>query len=537
MQITSEWGQLEVVNSLAQGKSKAELIRSLQSIGMKGELNAMQHGYASDVTTCLAHGDPDVVAAALEALGNMGEEGAWYMDEIGTHIRASNSKVRAAAVAALGMFGSQSLRYEDQVSQLINDKAEVVKAGAIAALGQIGAEEKMETVSKFLDSPSPVIAAAACQAMGAFSASAEGYADAVAKKLADERLRSAAMSAIANLGHGVNEKYMDEIITKCLGDKDSITRQTAANALGAIGTAVLQSPASAQKIVALLKSNIVGVRCSAALAFGYMGEAAGTGYSEAVAELLSDSEEDSSELYLQMGGGTPRLPPASRRPKCAALIALGMMSAGTQAKECAKALCDESYEVRLCAIECLSGMGDAGRACSTDIASCLEDENFYVRMKACECIGTLKADDAMLQLSDRFEDTSPSVRVATIYAVMESPDVLEGFVTEIYKCLSDSVPAVKQAAIFAIGYMGLTGQAYASLIATFLNDQDGGVRSAACSSLSGLGQRGAAYWEEIEAMLHNDESPAVRAAAEKALDDIGAGTAWEEEVGAIADGE
>jgi HEAT repeat protein len=364
----------------------------------------------------------------------------------------------------------------------------------------------------------------------------EAYGDAIAKKLEDATLRSAAMSSLSNLGAAVTERYMDDVIAKCLKDKDSITRQTAATALGAIGPAVLSSPASAAKIVSLLQSEEIGVRCSAALSLGYMGEAAAEKHAAAVAELLSDPQEDSSERHLQVGGGTPRLPPASRRPKCAALIALGMMSAGSFAKECAKALSDDSYEVRLCAIECLSGMGDAGRACSSEVSGCLEDENFYVRMKACECIGSLRAEDAMLTLPDRFDDPSPSVRAAALLALMESTEVLESFSGEIFKCLQDPVPAVKAVTITALSWIGPSAQGYASVVATFLGDQDAGVRSAACDALSRMGARGGAYAEEIEALCH-DENPAVANAAAKALEDIGENGAWEEEAGMLADGE
>lgn len=362
------------------------------------------------------------------------------------------------------------------------------------------------------------VSAANQEVLGILARAGPAEAAEVAQKLQEASTRYAALCTLSKLGTSVSGKFVDDIIAQCLPDKDSRTRAAAAAAIGNSADAVLAS-GSASKIAELLKSEDPGVRCGAAVALGKFGEK-GAAFASNVAELLKDDAEDDSETYLWIGGSTARTPAMARRPKCAALMALGKMGAGSFAGACAEALSDDNYEVRLCALECLAQLGDAGRNQSSKIANCLEDDLFVVRAKACECIAALKAEDQMGSLADLFEDKAPAVRQAALTALVECPHVARTYSSEVYKCLNDELPAVRACAISLLGHLGEISRSYASVIATCLNDQDAAVRGAACKALGGLGDYGACFSEEVSYCLR-DEDQGVREAAARALDSMG----------------
>mmetsp|Transcript_81668 Transcript_81668/g.239771 ORF Transcript_81668/g.239771 Transcript_81668/m.239771 type:complete len:573 (-) Transcript_81668:240-1958(-) len=530
--VPMEYSQGDVSDALAPNKSKDEIVASLQSIGRKGEMSAMYSGYAADVAQMLtANTDPEVLAAALESLGNMGQAAADYSSDIAPYLQSSNSDVRAAAATALGMFGASSAPFAGTLTQMMKaDPDEGAKCAAIGAIGQIGEESQAGPIVELLSSKSPVVVAAAVQALGELGTAGEAQAAGIAKKLDDPEVRYAAMCALSNLGESTIEKYMNEIISKCLSDKDSLTRTAAAEALGRISDAVAKSSSSMASIAAYLKHEDPGVKCAAALTFGYMSDKA-SGQADAIKLLLEDSAEDKSELYLTIGGGSMRSPPSARRPKCAALVALGMMGAGATADNCAECLTDDEWEVKMCALECLAQMGEDGKKQSSKISPCLEDDVFVVRTKACECVGALKDEDSAVNLPDLFEDKAPSVRTAALQALAECPEVAQDYSNEVFKCMQDQVLTVQAAAIYCLGSMGEIGKSYASVIATKLYNEDPGVRATACEALGKLGSHGAAFAEEVAASLEDDNWE-VRMKAAKALGCMGPdGTPFLSELG------
>eukprot|EP00420_Gonyaulax_spinifera_P031011 CAMPEP_0197882400 /NCGR_PEP_ID=MMETSP1439-20131203/9563_1 /TAXON_ID=66791 /ORGANISM="Gonyaulax spinifera, Strain CCMP409" /LENGTH=555 /DNA_ID=CAMNT_0043502055 /DNA_START=90 /DNA_END=1757 /DNA_ORIENTATION=- len=510
----------DVLQALTMGKSKQQLVESLQVIGKKGEMSALYGNYAGDVAQQVRGSSPEVIAAACEALGYMGQAAEPYAADIALQLEHSNGEVRAAAGNALGMLGSPVAQCIDTLVKIMNeDKDEAAKCAAIGALGQSGMEEQAAPIAGYLKHPSAVVVAAAVQALGELGPAGEAQAGEIAKQLGDARIRYAAICALSTLGDGVCEKYLDDIIDKALTDKDCQTRTVAADIIGRIADAVQKSKGPMPKLVALLKHEDVGVKCAAAMALGSMGDKAAD-QAVAIKELLADKTEDTSELYLTIGGGSMRAPPSSRRPQCAALVALGMMGAGAQAEAVADCLSDDQWEVKMCALECLAQMGDAGREHSSKVTACLEDDVFVVRTKACECLGALKAEDGLHNVPELFEDKAPAVRQAALLALSEVPDVAQGYSNEVFKLMGDTVVSVQAAAITCLGSMGETGQSYASIIATKLYEEDPGVRAAACEALGKLGDYGAAFAEEVAASLQ-DGDPEVRMKAVKALGMMG----------------
>ena len=494
-----------------------ELVQWLLDLGSRGEKAAADMGYATTVGTMVHDRNDEVAAAAITALGDMGQEGMKYMGQIASGLNRGPEVIQAAATA-LAQFGQQAGAYEGNLAAcLLRTTDESTQAAVIAALGAIGAESEATMLAKYLDDSSAAVAGAACQALGYLPQGAQ-EASRIAKKLQDPATRFAAVSALGKLGGGVVQKYIQEI-TACLKDKDSLTRQAAANTLAASSESVLSSQAGASYIATLLKDEDPGIRCSAALSLGKLGPQAAA-HAADVAKLLGDNAEDDSESYLAVGGGSLRSPAMLRRPKCAALASLALMNASSYVSDMAMCLRDKTYEVRLCALEALMEMGEAASKQSTSIMATMEDDVYIVRLKACQCIAALQAQDVMDNLPDLFKDEAPSVREAALEALASCPEIAKKYCSQVFKCLEDEYGFVRAAALRALSSMDSVGQGYASAIAGELGNQDPHARAAACEALGKFGDYGAAFAEEIEA-CQTDDVPMVRAAATHALAQLG----------------
>mmetsp|Transcript_38968 Transcript_38968/g.72491 ORF Transcript_38968/g.72491 Transcript_38968/m.72491 type:complete len:531 (-) Transcript_38968:76-1668(-) len=495
-----------------------ELVQWLLELGSRGEQAAADFGYANTAGSMVHDRNDEVATAAITALGDMGQEGMKYMRQIASGL-ARSPQVCTAAATALAQFGKQAAEYESDLAlclERVTDEA--AKAAVIVALGAIGAEGEAAALAKYLDDKSAAVSAAACQALGHLPSKGLEEAPRIAKKLQDPSTRFGAVSALGKLGGGSVEKYIPEI-AECLKDKDSLTRQAAANTLAAAADAVLKSTSGASFIAGLLKDAAPGVRCAAALSLGKLGPRASS-YAPDIAKLLADGAQDDSESYLAVGGGSLRSAAIFRRPKCAALAALSLMNASNYAADMAMCLRDKSYEVRLCALESLMQMGDAGKKQSTNIMAAMEDDVYIVRLKSCQAIAALQAQDVMDNLPDLFKDEAPSVREASLEALATCPEIAKKYCSQIFKCLEDEYGTVRAAAMRALSSMDSIGQGYASAIAGELTHQDPHARAAACETLGKFGDYGAAFAEEIES-CQSDEVPVVRAAATQALAQLG----------------
>merc|ERR1719215_1541525 len=279
------------------GKTKDELLRSLASAA--GQFDASD--LLTEVVPLLSHQDEQVVAAALEALGNSGEEGSFHMGTVAHHLDSASPLIRSAAAGALGLFGRASMAHAGKLAKLAkgSGEAEMVRAASLVALGHIEAEDHVDGIAAALDDASVVVVCAACQALGLLGNTTDEHIDGIAKRLEVPATRYAAVTAIADLGERAASRCAEQIARTCLQDKDSMTRSVAASALGNVAYSGTLPQQIVDNLRGLLKSEHVGVRCSAALAFGYMGEQ-GAEYAAEVASLLSDKAEDTSEVHLHV---------------------------------------------------------------------------------------------------------------------------------------------------------------------------------------------------------------------------------------------
>lgn len=274
-------------------------------------------------------------------------------------------------------------------------------------------------------------------------------------------------------------------------------------------------PTEEKKIEALLSSKSVPARAAAALALGNWGKDA-SGSAKGVSELLQDSEEDLTWMPLNVGGGSMRAPMAYRKPKCAALIALGNMKSEAYLAQMTEALSDGDWEIRFCALEAMASLGEAAKGSAGKIAALLDDETYPVRGKACAAIGAIKAEDQVDKLSEMLEDSAQCVRAEALGALAAMGDPGFQYSGAMYGLLSDDSNIVRAAAATALAALGEGGKPYASGVAGLLSDPMPDVRCAAALALGKMGTYGAAFAEEV-ADLAQDFEPEVQAAANEAL--------------------
>jgi len=498
------------------------LVNTLKYVGTLGEHGVNEMGYGDCVAGYVNNASPDVAAAAMSALGTMGPYGAEHSTLIGQKLQltSESSQVQVAALNSLAQFGKLSASLQSDIVGYMEDTDEQVRCAAICAAGNIGAEGQVDRLGRFLGDPSPHVVAAACQSLGALGIAGATHADEIVRKLDDDFVRHAAIAALADFGESVVAKNLNVIIEKCLPDRDGITRMTAVTALGSAANALLNSTGSLQRLKELLESQDPGIRCAAALTVGKLGPDAAAKFAEALEPLLEDAEEDDSWLSLNMGGGSARPEAAARKPKAAAVLALGTLRSTRHVQTIAGMLKDPDYEVNLSALEALQALGETGCEFSQDVSELLDDDVYLVRAKAAQTLGVMKAEDDIGKLPELFEDKAPSVRIAALDAMAELGEEGSEHSNEVFICLGDKVGAVRMAALRCLGCMGEAGRCYAGVIARMLTDSDAGVRAATCETLGKLGPRGAAFADEI-AMCLQDQADFVRESAAAALGSMG----------------
>jgi HEAT repeat protein len=371
-------------------------------------------------------------------------------------------------------------------------------------LNLLGANYTASAVAGLLGDPSPEVQGAACIALGNLGA-ADKAAD-VAKKLDSESTKYAAVSALSAMGETAVAPYVSKII-ECLGAADLPTRGEALGALMKV------APAELSKISSMTSSKSVPTRAAAALALGNWGEGASS-EAKAVAALLKDGEEDLSWLPLQIGGGAMRAPMALRKPRCAALVALGNMKGSVS--DITEALSESDWEVRFCALEGLAALGEAAKESAGKISDLLDDETYPVRGKACSALGAMKAEDQVDKLSEMLDDKAQCVRAEAATALSAMGEAAYQYSGEICKLLSDSSNNVRAAAVTALAALGEGGKPYASVVAGLLYDPMPDVRAATALALGNMGQHGAAFQEDVGVLIA-DSDPSVAAAASEAM--------------------
>jgi len=297
-----------------------------------------------------------------------------------------------------------------------------------------------------------------------------------------------------------------ELGVESLSNEDVGTRLAAVDALSKKGS-------YAADVCKVLKHSSVAARSAACLALGSMG-LDGAQYVDDIAALMNDEAEDSSWMALAMGGGARRPPAAMRKPRVAAIRAIGTLGDESFASKIADYTSDSDWEVRLAAAEALGHLGDGARDMSGILTACLNDGTYPVRAKAIEALGRLGVEAS--QLPDMLNDKCQTVRIETLKVMAGMGESGQKYAAEVAALLSDALNCVKVAAARALAEMGESCQCYASVIASFLLDEDPALRLVAVEVLPKMGSYGAVFKDDI-ASLEQDPYPPVQEAATKAF--------------------
>jgi len=509
--------QLEVARALAT-TDMPSLITTLRGIAAAGEGVAAEMGYADYVAKFVGHQDPEVRAAAIDALGGMGSIGAAYAGTVADQLTHTSCAVRVAACQALGNFGADAENFTFRLSSLVAEDLEArVQAAAIPVLAGLGSN--VEVIKTALESDHAEVAGAACEALGALG---ELSQESVTEKLASAPTSLSALRALSAMGQKAYVSCLDEVVARGLKNQDAAFRAEAITIIGNLAEAAVLDPTCGE-IKECVTSPITGVRAAAALAFAAMGEtaAAHVGVLDA---LLIDADEDTSGLSLVIGTGARRAPAHCRKPKCAALFAIGRMRALSSLSPNSLALLkssfnDTDWEVRLCLLEMLACFRKA-RHFRSAVANLLDDKAFPVRAKAIACLGNWSSGENCGDIVNALKDTAPDVREAAATALSMLGEVAHDYSHEVYKLFNDKSAAVRCTAIKCLASMGDLGQNYAPVIATMMNEDDVGVRVAAIEALGGMGVNGAAFLEDIGDHLYLGAA-AERSAAQMAMAKLG----------------
>jgi len=498
-----------------------EILVALRLVSSKAELLGNHQGLAEVVSRHLASNKPEVVAAAAHSLGGLGEVGGRYADHVAAVIRWPNASVRLAAVETLGRFGRAASRHAGKLVKVASDpklQDDQLKVAAVAALGKVGGDiTQVPSVASLLSDKSPYVQGAACLTLTSLGPFAEEHAQSIAEKLHQDETRLAAATALAKLPAGSAKPFVKDVVSKALSDVDPETRQAAVEVLSKAEVHVVAECSGL--LIELLQHDHPGVRACAALCFCHLGEKALQAAGE-IAKLLDDSEEDLAWLPLHLGGARGREPPERRKPRCAAVLALGAMRSEEHAGAVQELLDDGDWEVRSCTLEALAGYSTSDAELIERIAALLDDDTYAVRAKACFLLGKVNATNQADRLSEMLTDKSQAVRREAVIALGKFGEAAATYAYEV-ACLllSDPSGRVRSAAARALARLGESGRPYASAVALQLTDVDPETRSEACLSLGHMGPYGLAFAEELEKVMQDYlvHPPEVKAAAKQAL--------------------
>jgi HEAT repeat protein len=511
-------------------EDKDTVLATLQTVASAGTETAVFLNVDDRVAQLMGHQDPEVIAAAIKALAAMGKKGAKYAQFVGPASGHPAPGVAAAVMEYFGMLAKDLLATdpERQMLQVLYaglKREPEVKVASLKSLAMVGGADLFEVTSKSMDDSSPIVVAACIEACGTLASQSQealsmwdeqAMIAQFKKCLTDAGTKNSALAALEKMGSKAPGAVIGPLVA-CLGEADCTTRAAAVAAVGAVGAKVFESKEGLGKLTDLLKSDSAGARAAAAQVFALGGKAE---HAEAVSALLADEDEDESCLVMQVGLASRRFPSALRRPKCAALSALGKIGEESYASKISEALTDSNWEVRLAAAEALGLMGTKAKGEASALMGVLEDDAYVVRAMACSALAELKDESAVPRLIECFEDSSYSVRAAAVTALGQMGEAAEEYTHDVFKLLNDSVGFVKGAAAKTLSKLGDQGANYAGVVATLLYDDDPDLRVAVLEALAGMGNEGAMLADEISEMV-DDPVPAVKQAAVAALETMG----------------
>jgi len=507
--------KLQIARALGSTDS-ATVTAALYEVAAAGESAAAEMGYADYVAKFLQKSQMEVVAAAVTALGSMGSIGVQYIGSIAPLLSHPGAAVRAATCKALGSFGNAAEDFAYKLSAIVEEDEDSVKVAAIPVLASLGLESQV--IAKALKSESSVVAGVACEALGLLRSLSE---DDARKKLNDSRTCLSALKALVLMEEQAFVSSLEDVVTLGLASKDASYRAQAVQIVGNLAEAAVLPPVMDKIQASCLKSEDAGVRAAGALALAALGPTCAES-KDVLLDFFSDIAEDNLNLPLVLGTVATRPTAAVRKPKCAALYAIGKIKSVTPEllSKIGDCLNDKDWEVRLGAVETVSCLGRKAQRLVPLVATLVTDVAHPVRAKALLCLGTSKGEDYCESIVEAMQDPIPSVREAAATALSTLGMSAIDSAPEVFKLFNDRASSVRATAIRCVASMGDVGSSYAPVIATMMNEEDLLVRIAAIEALGSMGEDGAAFAEDISEHLYVGV-PAECAAAQMTLAKLG----------------
>jgi len=298
------------------------------------------------------------------------------------------------------------------------------------------------------------------------------------------------------------------------GLKDRDTKLAAVGVFDARYVYTVPAEAADDVLGKLLNDSDLKVRLRAAHALGYLGKG-GNHFDDLVALFKDADVAGLHDVLYAMGRSrdqqfVPFLREALKSDdsgvKLAAAFELARLSARDARGDIVPLLKDPKPEVRACAIENLSLLGDD--ADTPRIREMLDDPDAFVRSRAATALGFRKGDETAKALAAKLTDPAPSVRAAAAFSLGELKATAYRGAVE--KLLDDHDLVARRYAVKSLGEMG--DAAARPALEGKLKDEDYMVRSLALESLSALGDKAAA--KAVAAALADPQADVRRSAAE-----------------------
>lgn len=187
----------------------------------------------------LAHGDSNVVCAAMYALGCVEPTVlAEHAPTIAMHLEKDDSRPRAAAVYTLGKLAPLALSiYDEPVAKRLCDECEAVRQAAANTLAGLDCDvlaKHNSVIAALLDDAHGGVRQAAIYALGKLATDVlASHAEAIAERLADEEggVREAAVEVLGALDPEALAVHKDAI-SRLLPDESVFVRRAAATVTG-----------------------------------------------------------------------------------------------------------------------------------------------------------------------------------------------------------------------------------------------------------------------------------------------------------------
>mmetsp|Transcript_112172 Transcript_112172/g.194465 ORF Transcript_112172/g.194465 Transcript_112172/m.194465 type:complete len:522 (-) Transcript_112172:65-1630(-) len=480
---------------------------------------AVRTGQHTAAASLLADPDPCVQAAAISALGLLGEWSSDYASTIKEcMLKADDKEVKVAALIALGKMGAASTMSIESIARCLENQDPDVVAAACTAIGDLSAVSYSDKLVGLLKNSDSDVVVAAVGALGSLDTSSDDVGKLLSSK--ETKVKKAAVAALAKMS-GV-ESYAKSAAA-LLGDSDAYVRLYACNFISALGE---KASGEAATIGKLLSDKEAGVRACAASALAGIGAKADSQV-EGLENLLTDEAEDKTTLLMTTAGMAPKVSPVLRKPACAAAAALAAVGSKgySKAPAIAKGLMSKDSEIKIACAKAISEMGEAGAKCTDDLIKLADDPAPNVVAAACLALGTLAETTGSMssageKVAECLNDKLPVVRTAAATSLAKMGDEATNYLDILVKKLQDPAWSVRAAAAKAVASCGELGQMYASDICRMLFDNEVAVQVAAIESLGMMGKRGSAFAEEIASMAEAPQAE-IQTAAAKTLTSFG----------------